>query len=616
MHTTPADSPPVATATRSVPAPVPAARPSSVQFTTPCDNAPVASIGQHVRCTWQQRGHLVTWYGCLVRKDGKKRGAPDEVDYTIEEFPPLHFAPTVNAKNQPTVLGGKWPPAVPATVTLISDDDFHKARVSAIPHPDPPSDTAARKAIAGEERRAFQQITRAFQQGPKPAPIKRIVPRPAPTTAPLPVTTNPVVPVTASPAPSATATVAPLPPVPVTTNADIARAIVAAPAPAPVTRLGQVSSVDAAAAAALPEDDDDLDVLFEHSPDEPTQPPPASDPDRPENLLEDLADQVYTLSHRHFQSGSINPPGAAALKVDDVLKLLDLPPARVPTLTTKGLMTSTSQEHRRILRALTDDMPIDLMGQPAPIALVEFVQRRAKERQWRCSSLLKTLATLQGALSNLPMYRATQVSVHLGTSPIWRMAMRAAAKAARIEMPNQPRAIAWHQVKKALQLEPSLPIFAATLLTWVAAARSGCVLQLAKADLTWIDEQTLSIRFRRGKGASLRNTTYTVHTVIPPDFAPRLRRWIDARTSWLFPSQLKSFDVTRCLRRIDVAFECRSLRRGALQHLASLPQITDEILLLFSGHSNTNTLRRYLNFGVKATHTRKAMVPHAAQLCA
>jgi hypothetical protein len=50
-------------------------------------------------------------------------------------------------------------------------------------------------------------------------------------------------------------------------------------------------------------------------------------------------------------------------------------------------------------------------------------------------------------------------------------------------------------------------------------------------------------------------------------------------------------------RRFNRETENRSLRRGALQSLAQLEDMSDEILLSFSGHTNLCTLRRYLNWG-------------------
>ena len=61
------------------------------------------------------------------------------------------------------------------------------------------------------------------------------------------------------------------------------------------------------------------------------------------------------------------------------------------------------------------------------------------------------------------------------------------------------------------------------------------------------------------------------------------------------------------------SLEQRSLRRGAIQALAKSPGITDEVLMMFSGHTQVATLRRYLSWGVAATHTRKVMAAHVQQ---
>ena len=48
-----------------------------------------------------------------------------------------------------------------------------------------------------------------------------------------------------------------------------------------------------------------------------------------------------------------------------------------------------------------------------------------------------------------------------------------------------------------------------------------------------------------------------------------------------------------------------SIRRGALQHMARLPDITEQDLMHFSGHKQVDTLRRYLGWNkVAATAPR------------
>ena len=259
-----------------------------------------------------------------------------------------------------------------------------------------------------------------------------------------------------------------------------------------------------------------------------------------------------------------------------------------------------------MLRSLLS-LPSDLHHAPIATAVAEALMRRRKERGWRWTTTIKQLACAQGALASLPLYRDTTYGLLLKKYPTWVHSLRAAARNARKELPRQPKAATWLQVKMVLDSEPSLPVFVAILLAWSTSARTGCILQLMKSDITWHDS-CLSVCFRRGKGALLRGTAYTVHTgPIPMSYASRLRSWMEARRTWLFPKEVKGHLLRNALRRADPALEQRSLRRGSLQLLASVTGITDETLLLFSGHSSVKTLRRYLNWGVKANRTRTTM---------
>ena len=387
-----------------------------------------------------------------------------------------------------------------------------------------------------------------------------------------------------------------------------------APPPAPARALPKKILARPATSTRVEDSAADLDELYD---DDGVHHLAGPDDDEREDILEDLEDRVLELSapQMGFRSGSSAPPPlAAAITGEDLLKLLnEAPPPELPALALKGMVSSTHAEHRRILRRLSEEMPADCLRRDLPTALVMYLQRKRQQKNWKFSSLLKQLASLQGALTNLPLYIHTSATIQLGGSPVWRQAIRAAGRAARTEFARQPKAITWQQVKEALAKESSLPIFAAVLLSWVTCARTGCILQLTTADVL-VEGEILTITFRRGKGALSRRTQYTVHTMIPPEFLPRLNRWLQTRRDWLFPRELKSWQIKDCLRRVDPEFECRSLRRGAIQQLATTPNITDETILLFSGHSNVVTLRRYLNFGRKALHTRQQMAPAAHHL--
>ena len=263
---------------------------------------------------------------------------------------------------------------------------------------------------------------------------------------------------------------------------------------------------------------------------------------------------------------------------------------------------------------LLQTMPPDIRNLPLPDAILEFLMRRRRSRKWRWSTTLKYLATAQGALSALPLYKDVRTELLLSRSKVWVHGMKATARRAREELPNQPQAATWSEVQTCLRNEPNLLVFCAILLSWLTAARTGCTLQLARNDVQAHEDGSMSVRFVRGKSVLLRGSAYTVHTPpCPPEFLPRLQRLLSERHSWLFPRDFKGSLIKDSLRRGgNTALEQRSLRRGSIQALATAPNMTDELLMLFSGHQSVNTLRRYLNWGVKAVHTRLRMVNAAA----
>lgn len=312
-----------------------------------------------------------------------------------------------------------------------------------------------------------------------------------------------------------------------------------------------------------------------------------------------------------FRRGNGIPlPAVAALKGSDLRLMMAQPSQPMPHLVQAGLVKTTRQEHLRTLRFL-GALPKDCDDLPLPMAIITTFEQTAEARSWRHSTLLKKLATAQGALALLPAYHAAP-PVILTQCPLWRQAMRAAGIAARQELPHQPTPASLSDIKRALTLETCLPTAAAIILAWVTAARTGCVLQLDSQDVQVNTDRSLSVRFRRGKGARIRGP-YTVHTA--PLEAPMLRRlekWLAGRRTKLFASATTGDKIRVALRRAKKDLEQRSIRRGSLQALACSPNITDEVLMLFSGHTQVATLRRYLSWGTAAAHTRAAMTKHSS----
>jgi len=276
-----------------------------------------------------------------------------------------------------------------------------------------------------------------------------------------------------------------------------------------------------------------------------------------------------------------------------------------------GLVKTTRQEHRRTL-ALLASLPRALDPLPLPTAIITFLSQLASERRWRASTRMKKFATAQGALALLPAYR-TCPPIVLSACPLWRQAMRAAGIAAKQELPKQPVPASPAEVRKAVATEPCLPTAAAIILAWATAARVGCILQLSKEDVILQEDGSLSVRFRRGKGARVRGP-YTVHTApLDPQHLRRLQQWLRSRRSSIFARTTSGEQIRESLRRVNRSLEQRSLRRGAIQALAKSPGISDEVLMMFSGHTQVSTLRRYLSWGVAAAHTRRTMAAHVAQ---
>jgi hypothetical protein len=195
--------------------------------------------------------------------------------------------------------------------------------------------------------------------------------------------------------------------------------------------------------------------------------------------------------------------------------------------------------------------------------------------------------------------------------------MTGLARRARGELPNQPTPATLQHVKTAIaqlpddSLRKELTVILA--LAWMTTARVGCVNQLDASDVTIPTDGSLSVRFLRGKGVLSRGQAYTVP---PQGTLPIITQLLAARNGRrLFPNTLGT-KVKEALRRAHPTLEQRSLRRGSLQHLSTVPGMTDSLLLLFSGHARIETLRRYLSWGTAAHHTRQMMQPMGAALAA
>ncbi len=263
------------------------------------------------------------------------------------------------------------------------------------------------------------------------------------------------------------------------------------------------------------------------------------------------------------------------------------------------------------------ELPADLLQAPLPVALAEWINRRRKAAPWRWATALKNAAVVQGALALLPLYRATLHPILLAPQPIWRQTMRTLATKTKRELPRQPMACSKELAIRAI--ERARPEMAACLaLTWATCQRSGCILKVRFSECALdLTHMTASVKMVRGKVSASRGP-YTVHT---PQMPPQL--WLAVTTffatrpastpgdSPLFPN-ITGVMVKEALREVDPLLEQRSLRRGSLQHMATLPNMTNEWLRTLSGHTNDATLFRYLNWGVAASHVKTTLAQFRA----
>lgn len=266
-------------------------------------------------------------------------------------------------------------------------------------------------------------------------------------------------------------------------------------------------------------------------------------------------------------------------------------------LVSRGFAKTTKQTHLRVLRTLLAEEFANKEEEEMGISewILTVAERRSKERCWAGSTLATVLASTQGALANLPVYRDGMPPVLVKLCPLWKLGMRGAGIKARGTIPEQALVATREIILEAIDLEPIPEVKAALEIGWLTAGRGGDVVKLRSKDLVEIPNGT-RVRFVVGKTAT--SQPYTVSTA---RLSPSARRYVAARqkaggeTGWLFPGVLGT-QIKDALRRVDIRLEQRSLRRGALQFLASTG-MSDTQLMAYSQHRSLETLRRYLNFG-------------------
>ena len=176
------------------------------------------------------------------------------------------------------------------------------------------------------------------------------------------------------------------------------------------------------------------------------------------------------------------------------------------------------------------------------------------------------------------------------------------------------------EVRNAIANLRSTKRYEATALLgimWATAGRPSDVYRLKKRNVSR-HSSGVSFLFVEGKGVRARGGPFTVHTVNGP-FCPALCEMLKTTGEHIFrqaPRRQQRIykEVRKALQEAagtDEA-ELRSVRRGALQHIA---KTADEATTrAFSNHASDKMLNRYLRWGLENGYRRQQQEKAAADL--
>ena len=288
---------------------------------------------------------------------------------------------------------------------------------------------------------------------------------------------------------------------------------------------------------------------------------------------------------------------------------LKQPAANPHGIAKAALAASTKSEHVRVLR-LVQEAPSSYDTLAVATALLEILSQARRKHQWKWSTTSKKGAAIQGALKLLPLYVRAE-SIALSDYPEWTQGMKTLNAKAKEESPRAVTPVTLAQITEAVTKAPTAELKSILIVAWLCAARIGDLLQLHVDDLTWdASRRCLAVTYRRGKTIKVRGP-YTLQTEVP-------ERWAEIVSTYLKDQKGRVWSVTvaavcSVLRSVDPTLECRGIRRGSLQLMAR-NDVPEEVLLLFSGHTTLNMLRRYLAWGLVGSRKESTMMSASRKL--
>ena len=243
---------------------------------------------------------------------------------------------------------------------------------------------------------------------------------------------------------------------------------------------------------------------------------------------------------------------------------------------------------------------------PLVEVLIEFLEHRARVRQWKHQTKFRQACALHGVFSNLPLYSNFPTPVLLSQSPVWKQAMAKWRQMSQQSQPHHQAAVTVDDLALAVSSTVDTRIKACLVLQWYLAARVGDILNLRFENIKG-DRSSLFLQVTIDHGkVMMKRQPYTVNTYLPLEHynivADHINSLQDLRPdSRLFPTHSLSYIqhqqlMRQALRIADPSLNTRAIRRGALQAMAQ-KGIPPETLMTYSGHTNINTLKRYLDWG-------------------
>jgi hypothetical protein len=254
---------------------------------------------------------------------------------------------------------------------------------------------------------------------------------------------------------------------------------------------------------------------------------------------------------------------------------------------------------------------------PLPSAALLYLQHLAATTRvksgWKPQTFFRQMCNLEGALSCLPVYSSSPHRLRLAESVMWTEARNHMKVRAMSNAPQHQSAASPADVRLAIDNEPNAVIKLAIQLQFATAQRIGDTLNLRKRDVEIVSREAngsarIRVTVMEGKGVAMRGTAYTADTVIEGPMLQLLEQRLAAiRPTDLviagpkLPLKARAGMVNRALKRASIGLTTRSLRRGALQAMAT-GQLTGtpvplETLMRIAGHLNAETTRRYLDYG-------------------